>query len=95
MEFVFRKQVGRYDKAVRAWAFQEPAVADAVRRSDRNRLNFVRSLFREMGFSGDELETRVRTFVGYMNLDHTIFVPEGDKERLRLLEERLEFFTRT
>ena len=94
MEIVFRKQVGRYDKAVRAWAFQEPAVADAVRRSDRNRLAFIRSLFQEMGFAGDELETRVRAFVGYMALDHLSFTPEGDAERLRLLEERLEFFTR-
>jgi len=47
-----------------------------------------------MGFSGDELETRVRAFVGYMNLDHTIFTPEGDAERVRLLEDRLDFFTR-
>jgi len=70
-------------------------VADAVRRSDRNRLAFVRSLFQEMGFTGNELETRVRAFVGYMNLDHTSFAPEGDEERMRLLEERLEFFTRT
>ena len=94
MEFVFRNQLGQYDKAVRAWAFQEPTVEAAVRRSDRNRLAFVRSLFQEMGFAGDELETRVRAFVGYMNLDHTSFAPEGDAERIRLLEERLEFFTR-
>jgi hypothetical protein len=80
--------------AVRAWAFQEPTVRAAVRRSDRNRLAFVRSLFREMGFDGAELETRVRAFVGYMYLDHTSFEPEGDKVRLRLLDERLEFFTR-
>ncbi len=94
MDFVFRNGIGRYDVAVRAWAFQEPAVADAVRRSDRNRLVFVRSLFQEMGFTGDKLETRARAFVGYMNLDHTSFAPEGDEERMRLLVERLEFFTR-
>jgi AcrR family transcriptional regulator len=94
MEFVFRECIGRYDVAVRAWAFQEPAVADAVRRSDRNRLAFVHSLFQEMGFTGNELETRVRVFVGYMHLDHTSFAPEGDEERMRRLEERLEFFTR-
>jgi hypothetical protein len=29
-----------------------------------------------------------------MNLDHISFAPEGDEERMRLLEERLEFFTR-
>jgi AcrR family transcriptional regulator len=94
MEFVFRNRIGRYEKAVRAWAFQEPAVAKAIRRTDRNRVTFARTLFREMGFTGDELETRARTFLGFLNLDHTIFAPEGDKERLRLLEERLEFFTR-
>ena len=95
MEFVFKNQIGRYDNAVRAWAFQEPTVEGAIRRSDRNRLAFVRSLFQELGFAGDELETRVRAFVGYIYLDHVSFAPEGDTERLRLLEERLEFFTRT
>ena len=80
--------------AIRAWAFQEPAVEAAVRRSDEHRLTFVRTLFGEMGFDGDALETRARAFFGYLNLDHTIFAPEGDDERLRLLEERLEFFTK-
>ena len=47
-----------------------------------------------MDFAGAELETRVRAFVGFMNLDHRVFAPKGDKERLRLLEERLEFFSR-
>ena len=94
MNYVFQNRMGRYEMALRAWAFQEPAVEKAVRRSDRNRVAFARTLFRDLGFSGDELETRARAFLGFMNLDHTIFAPEGDKERLRLLEERLEFFTR-
>jgi AcrR family transcriptional regulator len=93
MEFVFSKRMGRYEMAVHAWAFQEPAVAEAVQRSEENRLAYARTLFEEMGFTGDQLETRVRAFLGYMNLDHSWFAREGDDERLRLLEERLEFFT--
>jgi AcrR family transcriptional regulator len=94
MEVVFRNRLGRYEMALHAWAFQEPVVEEAVRRSEENRLAFVRTLFEEMGFTGRELDTRVRAFVGYMNLDHSSFAREGDAERLRLLEERLEFFTR-
>ena len=94
MEFVFSNQIGRYEMAIRAWALQEPSVAAVIHRSERNRLEFVGSIFSEMGFDGDELETRVRAFIGYMNLDHSTFAREGDEERMRLLEERLEFFTR-
>lgn len=94
MEFVFRNRLGRYEMALHAWAFQEPVVAEAVRRSEQNRLAFVRTLFEEMGFTGSDLETRVRAFVGYMNLDHSSFAREGDDERMRLLDNRLDFFTR-
>jgi AcrR family transcriptional regulator len=94
MEFVFRNRLGRYEMALHAWAFQEPVVEEAIRRSEENRFVFVRSLFGDLGFSGNELETRVRAFLGYMNLDHSWFAREGDEERMRLLEERLDFFTR-
>ena len=94
MDLIFRNRLGRYEMAVHAWAFQEPSVAEAVQRSEEYRLAYARSLFEEMGFAGDQLETRVRAFLGYMNLDHSWFAREGDEERLRLLEERLEFFTR-
>jgi AcrR family transcriptional regulator len=94
MNYVFEHRMGRYEMAIHAWAFQEPSVAAALAISENNRLGFIRSVFRELGFEGSELETRVRAFVGYMNLDHSSFAREGDDERLRRLEERLDFFTR-
>ena len=66
-QLLFQGNHARYDLAVRAWATQEPAVAELVTRADELRMTFVRSLFEEMGFAGDELEMRTQTCVIYYN----------------------------
>ena len=40
------------------------------------------------------MDCRRTDCIGYMNLDHMSFAPEGDAERLRTLEDRFDFFTR-
>ena len=94
LKLVIEEDLGRYDVAVRAWAAQEPEVADLVREVDQQRYQFVRGLFEEIGFRGEELEVRTRTFVAYLSLELGILARETKEERLRRVKRRHEWFTR-
>jgi AcrR family transcriptional regulator len=95
MEMVTRERLGRFNLAMLSWAAYEPEVATMVRKVYDQRLGFVGSLFAEMGFTGDELEMRTRSFVAYM-LGHStgIFPHETKEEMLRKLKRRFDFLTR-
>ncbi len=94
MDFLCRKDFGKYDVSMRAWAAQEPEVARIVKKVDEQRFTFVRSLFVELGFKGQELEMRTRTFVVFHSLELGSFARGTKKERLKLLKRRHAFFTR-
>jgi AcrR family transcriptional regulator len=94
MEIVIGKKYGRYEVAMRAWAAHEPIVAPVVRKVDKVRLSFVRTLFAGLGFRGQELQTRTRIFVTYLSLESILLEPEPKKKKFEALENRLEFFTR-
>ena len=94
MELLLEKDFARYDVAIRAWAAQEPGVARIVRRTDQQRLEFVGSLFAEMGFTGEELEMRTSTFVVFHSMDRGFSMGESMKARRKLLRTRHAFFTR-
>jgi AcrR family transcriptional regulator len=81
----------RFDISVRAWAKTEPSVAEIVKRSDETRYRYVRAQFRELGFSGDELEMRTRTFVVFHSMQDAFALPESAQaqKRRRKLRHRL------
>ncbi len=74
---VIASDATRYDIPIRAWAEINPIAAAAVKRADRVRYKVVRALFAEIGFSGEELEMRARTFVGYYSLEAAVSVRES------------------
>ena len=84
----------RYDIAVRAWASQEPVVARCLDKVDRVRLGVLRKIFERMGFTGDELLVRTRTFVIAQSLEGGLTVQLTKKQRKALIETQLKFFTR-
>jgi len=64
MEMVFVEQLTRYDLAIRAWAIAEPKLRDLVKRTDDHRLNYLRMLFRGIGFDSEASDLRARVFLG-------------------------------
>ena len=94
MEIVTREDLGRYDMVMRSWATQEPAVATVVKEVDATRLDFVRSLFAELGFHGQQLESRTRIFACFLSLELGLFVRESKEERIEQLSSRHQFFIR-
>ena len=94
MDYLVRNDFGSYDVAMRAWAAQEPEVARIVKKVDEERFPFVCSVFAELGFKGQELEMRTRTFVVFHSLELGSIGRGTKKERLKLLKLRHAFFTR-
>ncbi len=77
MRMIDRDGLDRYDCAFRSWAAQDPLVAKGVKKVDFARYRFIRSLFEEMGFEGDELEDRVRIWLVFHSTHHAVSVPSG------------------
>jgi len=88
MRFVAEEDLGRYEVAMTSWGVQEPFVAQSFEIAIRRRIDFIRSLFLELGFEGQELETRTLAFVGYMRMVHSADDPAVRREHLKHLDER-------
>jgi AcrR family transcriptional regulator len=94
MRIVAESDIGRYEIAMLSWAIQEPQLEAAFRDSIGQRVIFATGLFRELGFSGDELDFRARAFVAYMRAVFESDDPKVKSDHLRHLDERLAFFAR-
>ena len=58
------------------------------------RLEHIRGLFRNVGFEGDQLEMRVRTFVAYQVSERELFSELSAKDRSRIRKLRLELLVK-
>ncbi len=81
------------DLAVRGWAHQSDAVAEAVNREDERRLSAIRHMFARFGFSPDEADVRARTMylvqIGYISMQ----VREDLPVRLARISNYVKTFT--
>jgi len=93
MRLVLSKRLDRFEMPVRAWAQQNPALAPLVRKVDRHRISFVRSLFLEMGFDEDEAEMRTRIFLTYMITQRFLLPSTAGSKQFDDLRKRAAFFT--
>ena len=93
MRFVAEEDLGRYEEAMSSWGVQEPIVAESFEVAIRRRIEFIRTLFVQLGFEGQELETRTLAFVGYMRMVHSADDPRIRLEHLRHLDERHAILT--
>ena len=94
MEQIVKRQLGRYDIAIRAWAAHDGSASRTVRKADRFRMEYVQSLFSEMGFAGDELALRTRAFVVYLSMESGISQKMPKQSQVSQLEQLHAFFCR-
>ena len=93
MKFVLENDLGRYDIVMRSWALHEPQVNQVVKKVDHIRLLFVRRLFSQMGFEGDELEVRSQIFASYLSLEKGFLATVRRTGKKTLLKQMHTFFT--
>lgn len=83
----------RFDNAFRSWAAQDVMVAELIREVDLKRHAFVRGLFEDLGFSGAELDMRVKVWLVFASARRTVYTPEDQASANTELELRHAFFT--
>ena len=94
MQVVLENDLGRYDIVMRSWALHEPQVNQVVKKVDHIRLLFVRRLFSQMGFKGDELEVRSQIFASYLSLEKGFLASVRRTGKKTLLKQMHTFFTK-
>jgi len=94
VEMILEFDLTKYDLAMRAWASRDSNVAKRVGEVYGVRFEFVRGLFRELGFTGAELEMRTRLFVCYQSWERTMYWREPKQNLRRLIKKRVDLLTR-
>ena len=92
-EMLTSTNAGRYDIPIRAWAAKNELAAKAVQKTDQTRYTYVRSLFEELGFTGEDLEMRTRTYVVFYSLERGITIEETPEERNQRFQLRHQLLT--
>ena len=90
---VDRHDFPRVDIAIRAWAAPHPEVRKLIAKTDSYRLALVRRMFEGMGFAGDELEARTRSFVTTVSVELGIFDNIPKSRRRKHLRALHRFYT--
>jgi AcrR family transcriptional regulator len=94
MKMVQEHDLGRYDLAIRSWAKHDDMAQEIVQLVTKTRLDFLRQIFSDMGFEGDELEMRTMLFVCYHSWERTIFDHMSPRKLTRLRKRRLELLSK-
>lgn len=92
-EMILDYDFARYDMPIRQWALQDAVAARAVRKVNKIRLDFVRSIFSELGFTGEDLEMRTRLYVCYQSTESSVFQEISRKQRRELIAKRVDLLT--
>ena len=84
----------RHDLTIRSLATLDPQFSSTVRKADRFRLDFVESLFVEMGFTENEVRVRARACLAYMTVEHDLFDKLDRKHSSDLVDDLHAFLVR-
>lgn len=94
IRLVHDRDLTRHDLTIRSLAAFDPKVAKWVRKAVRFRLDFIQSLFVEMGFTENEVRIRARVCLAYMTSEHRLFDQLDRKHRSDLVDDLHAFLVR-
>ncbi len=94
MLMILDHDLTRYEVPMRAWAEADPNIARRVRQVYRQRLDFLRQIFRDLGFEGDELEMRTRLFTCYHTWERPMFSKDSKESLRKLIKLRVDLLSR-
>lgn len=89
MEILLDHDLTIYEVPMRTWAETDPVIAKRVRQVYRQRMEYLTQIFRDLGFSGDELEMRTRLFFCYHTFERAIFSKDSKKSLRKLIGSRV------
>lgn len=82
-----------HDAAVRDWARISKAVAKVVRKVDAERVSLLQRIFEELGFEGEDAETRARIMYYHQVGYYAMGVRQGRAARLRSIPSYFKALT--
>ena len=91
MEMIRDKHLTKYDLAMTSWAKLDSHVHKVVKKVVKMRLDYLRVIFAELGFEGDELEMRVRLFLCYHAWEDIMFPDLSVRKHSKLLKLRHKY----
>ena len=86
--FLIENDICKYELSIRGWVQIHPKLIPLLEQVDLKRYDYVANLFQEMGFTGDDLEMRVRTFVVFYGLESSLYPNQNMTSRLAAMELR-------
>jgi len=92
---ILEHNLTRYDLPFRAWAQTDASVMAQLKEVYGKRLAWLRQIFKELGFVGDELEMRARLFVCYHTWEQIMFPGQSKSRAKRLIKHRVALLLRS
>ena len=89
-----KNNLAKFDLSMRAWAEHDEMAAEAVQKVYQKRLGYLRAIFSELGFAGDELEMRTFLFVCYHSGESSMYKGVSERKLARLQKLRIDLLTR-
>ena len=93
MTIISGYELGRADASIFVWSQRDEQVLGVMHRVNKERLGFLRGLFEELGFEGDELDMRTQLFAVYAANEHSFLHHLPKSKRDRLLKRRVRLLT--
>lgn len=80
-DMIMDHQLGRYDMPLRTWGNEDNSVRKRINKTDRKRLGYISSVFKELGFRGAEPENRASLFILYHAFLDSMFLDDSTEKR--------------
>ena len=93
IRLIRERKAADYDVVFRAWALHDPLARKVVKRVDEIRLDYIRSLFAQLGFDELETENRARLLLYYEMAEPAMFASQKMETREQLIEARAKLLT--
>jgi AcrR family transcriptional regulator len=95
MFMIINDDLNLYDLEMKSWGKTDPAIAKRIRKVFKLRFDFIGDIFREMGFSGEDLEIRSRMFNCYHSWERTMFDNETKKKLKSYIPAKIDLLTKS
>ncbi len=94
VEMIFRHDLVKYELSLHQWATTDKRADKVMRKANRVRIEFAKTIFAELGFDEDEIEVRsMLTLVYQLWEEPTLNRIVSRKRRKELIRKRIRFLT--
>lgn len=92
-ELIRKHNLTKYDLPISTWAQHDKTAKRTVNKVNKLRMDYIRSVFSELGFRGDDLETRAMLYVVYHSWERPMFGKYNQQKWEKLKKRRIKLLT--